>query len=138
MLMLQGGAQQLVFYKKPFEFVNLGILAYVGDERAITQVCVSVGVSAWVPSGLCCVPLQAMHPLRLRQICGRRFPASPSRPLADPGRAIPAQAVWAVCKSHLQERLHHEAGVDFHTSAQLEILMVQKGQLQESQSLHCC
>ncbi|KAL4421095.1 hypothetical protein ABPG77_009622 [Micractinium sp. CCAP 211/92] len=28
----------LLYYKKPFQFLNLGILAYVGDDRALTEI----------------------------------------------------------------------------------------------------
>lgn len=27
------------YYRKPFEFLSLGIMAYVGNDRALTQVC---------------------------------------------------------------------------------------------------
>lgn len=30
--------QPVVFYKKPFEFLNLGILAYLGNGKALSQV----------------------------------------------------------------------------------------------------
>lgn len=28
----------MIYYKKPFEFLNLGLLAYVGDDKALTEV----------------------------------------------------------------------------------------------------
>jgi NADH:ubiquinone reductase (non-electrogenic) len=33
-LLLQG----LIYYKKPFEFLNLGTLAYIGDNEALTEI----------------------------------------------------------------------------------------------------
>ncbi|EFN57549.1 hypothetical protein CHLNCDRAFT_143182 [Chlorella variabilis] len=32
------GAPRLIYYKKPFEFLNLGIMAYLGDDRALTEI----------------------------------------------------------------------------------------------------
>jgi hypothetical protein len=32
-------AEGVKYYRKPFEFLSLGIMAYVGNDRALTQVC---------------------------------------------------------------------------------------------------
>jgi hypothetical protein len=36
--------QPLVYYKKPFEFLNLGILAYLGNGKALSQVSAEPGL----------------------------------------------------------------------------------------------
>lgn len=32
-------AQAVIYYKKPFNFLNLGALAYLGGDSALTEVC---------------------------------------------------------------------------------------------------
>ena len=35
----------LQYYRKPFEFLSLGLLAYIGNEKALTQVKAAAGAS---------------------------------------------------------------------------------------------
>lgn len=47
-------AEGVKYYRKPFEFLSLGIMAYVGNDRALTQVGVHVylqgAVASWTAS----------------------------------------------------------------------------------------
>ncbi len=44
---------ELEYYKRPFEFLSLGIMAYVGNDKALTQVRVCVSVCVCVCVTLC-------------------------------------------------------------------------------------
>jgi hypothetical protein len=32
------GPEGVQYYRKPFEFLSLGVMAYIGNDRALTQV----------------------------------------------------------------------------------------------------
>lgn len=79
--------QAVIYYKKPFNFLNLGALAYLGGDSALTEVCAKLpacfqcaGLRNWWPARLpllkgtqcsrLCRSLQRMHqPIPMPHAC---------------------------------------------------------------------
>lgn len=85
-----------MYWKKPFEFLNLGMLAYLGDDRALTEVCWWwCGRRGGRPCGHASRALSVtVPPLQLR--C---TPPAPCRLVlpADSDAVLQDQAVRPVC-----------------------------------------